>query len=692
MKFNQHRAMELLRKGSANPSATFRIGQEEAIKEIVNGTQRLLVIQKTGWGKSFVYFIAAQLLRESGAGITLLISPLLALMRNQIAAAQRMGLKAVTINSENIDDWQQIKQEIVSGQADVVLISPERLANQQFVNEVLSQIANNIGLLVIDEAHCISDWGHDFRPDYRLIERIIKNLPPNLRVLATTATANQRVMNDLISILGPNITVSKGDLNRPSLTLQTIKLPSQIERLAWLAEHLNYLQGSGIIYTLTIRDANQVAQWLKSQGFNVEAYTGDSGDMRPELEDKLLNNQVKALVATTALGMGYDKPDLGFVIHYQMPNSAVAYYQQVGRAGRALPSAYGILLSGIEDDEISHFFIDSAFPKPDEVYQILNILKQAPNGLSLHELQDGINLSQSRINKALKILSLESPAPLVKQGSKWQLTTAQLSDDFWQRVKRLTELRKSEHQQMKNYVELPFGQHMNFLIQALDGDLNQSTQPNLPPLPASINPDLIVKAQDFLRRSNIPIQPRKKWITGGLHQFRQKGKIEEHFQAAEGRALSVWGDAGWGYLVKQGKYHNNHFSDELVTACFEMIRHWQPNPQPTWVTCIPSLRHPNLVPDFAKRLAEMLGLPFYPIIEKVRETPEQKTMQNSNMQAHNLDNVFQLTHKPLAEPVLLIDDMVDSRWTFTICSYLLTSNGCGTVFPVALSQTSNQSE
>lgn len=406
-------------------------------------------------------------------------------------------------------------------------------------------------------------------------------------------------------------------------------MPSQIERLAWLAEQLPHLQGSGIIYTLTVRDANQVTDWLKLQGFDVEAYTGEGGDKRIELEDKLLNNQVKALVATTALGMGYDKPDLGFVIHYQMPNSVVAYYQQVGRAGRALSHAYGVLLSGIEDDEISAFFIDSAFPKQNEVDQILNVLQQSPNGLSLNKLQDKINLSQGRISKALKILSLELPAPLVKQGSKWQLTSATLSTDFWQRVNRLTELRKNEHQQMKNYVDLPFGQHMAFLVNALDGDTQQIIPPQLPPLPTLIHPTFIQKASYFLHRSNVIIEPRKKWATGGSTQFSQKGNINPDFQAEEGRALSIWGDAGWGKLVRRGKYQDNHFSDELVNACCEMIERWQPNPKPTWVTCVPYLRHPALVPDFAERLAMKLGVPFMPVIQKIKETEPQKMMQNS---------------------------------------------------------------
>lgn len=412
------RATELLRIGANNPSATFRTGQLEAITKVVDGNRRQLVVQKTGWGKSFVYFIATKLLREQGMGPALLISPLLALMRNQIAAAEKMGVKAVTINSDNKDSWNNVKQDVISGNIDILLISPERLANQNFIQDVLGHIAGNISLLVIDEAHCISDWGHDFRPHYRLIERIIKNLPSNLRVLATTATANNRVMDDLVQVLGPNIDVSRGDLSRPSLTLQTISMPSQAERLAWLSEKLQILEGSGIIYTLTVRDAYQVTNWLQLKGFAVEAYTGELGDKREELENKLLKNEVKALVATTALGMGYDKPDLAFVIHYQMPNSVVAYYQQVGRAGRNLELAYGILLNGTEDDEISSFFIESAFPKPNEVPKVLSVLEQSAYGLSVPELMNNVNLSKGRIEHTLNILSLESPAPVIRPFAK----------------------------------------------------------------------------------------------------------------------------------------------------------------------------------------------------------------------------------------------------------------------------------
>lgn len=541
MVFDPKRALQLLQIGSGRGDASFRDGQEDAIRHIVEGKGRLLVVQKTGWGKSFVYFIATKILRENGNGPALLISPLLALMRNQIAAAQRMGVRAATINSDNMDEWAVIEGELAKGKIDILLISPERLANERFRTQVLSSIAAQISMLVIDEAHCISDWGHDFRPHYRLLERIVKTLPPNLRLLATTATANNRVMEDLASVLGPNLHVSRGDLNRTSLSLQTIRLPSQAERLAWLAEQLGTLKGNGIIYTLTVRDANQVAQWLKAQGYNVEAYTGETGAQREQLEEALLNNEVKALVATTALGMGYDKPDLAFVIHFQMPGSVVAYYQQVGRAGRAMESAYGILLSGQEESDITDWFIRSAFPTRHEVRDVLEALEDEPEGLSVPELLNRINLSKGRVDKTIALLSLESPAPIAKHGSKWQLTVATLSESFWERAERLTALRQEEHQQMQHYASLQYGDHMGFLIGALDGDPSSVTAPTLPPLPSTVNEALVKAAIEFLCRTSLPIEPRKKWPDGGMPKYDVRGVIAPAYRANSGKALCVWG-------------------------------------------------------------------------------------------------------------------------------------------------------
>ena len=522
--YDGDRALELLRIGTGLPGAEFRPGQQDAIGHVVRGDRRFLVVQKTGWGKSFVYFIATKLLREGGSGPTLLVSPLLALMRNQIAAAERMGVRAERITSDNVNDWSEVEKLLVRDEVDILLIAPERFANEYFRDEVLSRMAERISLLVIDEAHCISDWGHDFRPDYRLVERIARTLPPNLRLLATTATANDRVMDDLREVLGPSLTVSRGSLARPSLTLQTIRLRSQAERLAWLADTLPQLEGHGIVYTLTIRDAEIVAAWLRSRDVDVRSYTGRTPpDERVELETALLENRVKALAATPALGMGFDKPDLGFVIHYQTPGSVVSYYQQVGRAGRALDAAYGVLLSGDEETDITDYFIDSAFPTRDQVRQVIAALEESPDGLSLPDLRRTLNLSGDRIQQTIKLLSLESPAPVVKQGSKWQLTAATLGDAFWERAARLTRLRREEQSQMQEYVALKSG-HMECLVQALDGEPEAYEPPDLPPLPTTVSSALVREAIVFLRGRDLPIEPRKRWPAGGLPRYEVQGE------------------------------------------------------------------------------------------------------------------------------------------------------------------------
>ena len=694
--YDSTRALELLRIGSGRPDATFRDGQEDAIRHIVEGRGRLLVVQKTGWGKSFVYFIATKLLRDAGHGPAILISPLLSLMRNQISAAERMGVQAATINSENWGDWSDVEAKLANGEIDILLISPERLANHRFRTQVLSGVVSDISMLVIDEAHCISDWGHDFRPHYRLLERIVTTLPPNLRLLATTATANNRVMEDLATVLGPKLNVSRGDLNRGSLTLQTIRLSSQAERLAWLAQQLATMKGAGIIYTLTVRDAEQVTAWLKSRGFAVEAYSGRTGTTREELEQALLNNKIKALVATTALGMGFDKPDLAFVIHYQTPGSVIAYYQQVGRAGRAMASAYGVLLSGDEELNITDWFIRSAFPTRQEVADVLGVLEDGEDGFSVPQILDRINVNEKRVEKTLDLLSLESPAPVVEQGTRWQLTAATLSDEFWERTERLTNLRREEHRQMQEYVNLPFGDHMEFLIRALDGDASAVMPPALPPLPSEVSETVVQEALEFLNRNTITFKPRKQWPLGGMRKYGLLAplgprSIASAHVAQPGRALCMWGNSGWGDMVRKGKYQDNHFADELVEACVRMIDEWNPQPAPEWVTCVPSLRHPKLVPHFAARLASALGLPFHTVLAKTDERPEQKTMANANQQARNLDGSMEINGQPvLRKPVLLVDDMVDSRWTLTVAAWLLRTNGSGEVWPMALAQVGHE--
>ncbi|MDE0081462.1 MAG: RecQ family ATP-dependent DNA helicase [Gammaproteobacteria bacterium] len=686
MSYRSSRALKLLRTGTGIADATFRPGQEEAVRHVVEGRGRLLVVERTGWGKSFVYFIATRLLREAGRGPALLVSPLLSLMRNQMAAATRMGVRAERITSDNRDDWPKVEAALDLDNVDILLIAPERFANEHFRNQVLAGIADSVSLLVIDECHCISDWGHDFRPDYQRIEREARNLPRNMRLLATTATANDRVMKDLRNVLGRNLTIQRGPLARPSLALQTILLPRQSQRLAWLAEQLPGLPGHGIIYTLTVRDAEQVADWLRSRGIDVMAYTGRMGtEEREELERDLLENRVKALVATVALGMGFDKPDLGFVVHYQTPGSAVAYYQQVGRAGRALEEAYGILLSGEEETDITDHFINTAFPTPEEAEQVIGALEKAPEGLSHYQLLRQVNLPSGRIERTTKLLSLESPAPIVKDGARWQLTPAKLKDSFWQRVERLAEVRMREQRQMQDYVRLEHGR-MEFLIRALDGNLEGMEAPRLPPLPAEVRPQTERDALAFLRRLDLPIPPRSKWPAGGLSRDAVEGRIPEEHRAETGRALCLWGDGGWGEMVKHGKQEDGRFAAELVDAGASLVRRWGPNPRPEWVTCIPSRRNPRLVPEYAERLARALGLPFRPVLVKTEDRLPQKEMENAVHKARNVDGSLAVSApRAPTTPVLLVDDIVGSRWTLTVGAWLLRKNGSGRVWPLALS-------
>ena len=693
-------AAQLLRTALANPAADFRDGQWECIEGILR-SQRQLVVQKTGWGKSMVYFLGTRLLRDQGKGLTLLVSPLLSLMRNQIMAAKRIGILAETINSSNTADWAAIETRLLADKVDVLLISPERLANDDFRERVLQQVANRIGLFVVDEAHCISDWGHDFRPDYRRIVGVLQALPRNIPILATTATANDRVVKDVAHQLGA-LNVVRGPLIRESLALQNIWIPNSPARMAWLAEHLKDLPGSGIIYTLTVRDSERVTEWLKVNGYNVEAYHSkidsetdeNSADnemqRREQLEHRLLKNEVKALVATVALGMGFDKPDLGFVIHFQRPGSVVHYYQQVGRAGRAVDFAYGILMGGEEDKEITDYFIQSAFPPQAHVDKILGALNAADNGLSVPQMQKQLNLSYGNLQKCLKLLSVEVPSPVAKIKAAWHATPVNYQMDH-EKIRSLCELRQSEQTQMIDYMKTT-DCLMVYLGRALDdktvhacGKCANCLHRNL--LPTTINTELANRAAIFLKRSYQPIEPRKKWPAKDIFEhYPFKGSaIADELRPLAGKALSLWGDAGWGHMVREDKYKVGKFREDLIHGCLQMLEVWKPNPSPTWVTCIPSLTHPELVPDFARRLALNMGLPYVPCLKKIRQNEQQKRMQNSYQQTKNLDGAFEVDSAGMPDgTVLLVDDMVDSRWTFSVAAALLRQAGCPAVLPLAL--------
>jgi ATP-dependent DNA helicase RecQ len=659
------------------PGADFRPGQLEAIEALVRDRRRVLVVQRTGWGKSAVYFIATRLLRNLGAGPTVLISPLLGLMRNQIEAATRGSVGAATINSDNQAEWDRVTEELLADQVDILLVSPERFANQKFRERVLPYIAQRAGLLVIDEAHCISDWGHDFRPDYRRIARVLDLVPRNVPVLCTTATANDRVVADIVEQLGDDLLVLRGSLERESLALDVVHLPSQAQRMAWLAQVLATVPGTGIVYTLTVADAERVAEWLQQQGIDARAYFGaEEPETKQQIEQDLQHNRLKCVVATSALGMGYDKPDLAFVVHFQAPGSAVAYYQQVGRAGRAVDRAYGIVLAGEEDARIQDWFINTAFPPREHAEAVVSLLAERGDWVRLAELEELVNLRRTRLTNMLKVLEVEGA--IERNGNNSRRTLAPWTYPE-ARVAAVTSQRRVEQVRMHDYLH---GDRC--LLQMLREELDDANAApcgrcgrclGRPLFAVDLDTQLARDAARYLRGQWVSIEPRKRWPDGGA--------IPADLRAEPGRALAQYGDGGWGTMVKEQK-PLGAYSDELVTALVQLVRDWAPDPNPTWVTAVPSRRHPELVPNFAARVAQQLGVPFVPAVTLTRDTAPQKEMDNSAQQYRNVRDAFVVSSAAPAGPVLLVDDIVDSRWTSTVVAAALRETGVDAVFPVVL--------
>lgn len=663
--------------------AEFRDGQVEAIRGVLSG-RRALVVQRTGWGKSLVYFLSTKMLRkQNGNGFTLIISPLLALMNNQVETAKKLGLHVETINSSNQDNWQEILEEMDRNTVDALIISPERLSNDEFKSRLSKKLAKKIFLFVVDEAHCISDWGHDFRPDYRRIVDIVKMLPSNIPVLATTATANERVVNDIKHQLGEDILISRGHLIRESLSIQVIKLPTKEERLAWILENLNKIEGTGIIYCLTVSDCKMVNKWLNTNGIDSEAYYSniDNSENKSRIIDKFMKNEIKVLVATVAFGMGFDKPDIGFVIHFQKPANLIAYYQQIGRAGRAISNAIAILLVGNEDDEINHYFIESAFPTENLMNGIVEYIRRYP-GVTVSKLTTYINMRQSKIKDCVKYLEVNGD--IYADKGRYYKTPKPWKPDLI-KSQEITRRREEELIQMKKYTETK-SCYMEYIARALDDPLPQRCGKCANCLQAFIIPEHVARenviaAQQFVKNDFNIIEPRKKWPD--YVKIKDRNKISEDFICEQGRVLSNYGDAGWGKLVLEGKYKKEYFDNQLVDASYDLLKDFVVENDIKWITNISSVRKPNLVKSFTEHLANKLGLTYKDVIEKKPGYKCQKEFNNNYSQYNNAFASFEVIN-PLNENVLLVDDMVDSRWTFTVCGYKLREKGCGKVYPYAL--------
>ncbi|HEX2131821.1 MAG TPA: RecQ family ATP-dependent DNA helicase [Actinophytocola sp.] len=684
----------------AGDGASLRDDQWTAIKALVVDRTRALVVQRTGWGKSAVYFLATALLRELGQGPTVIVSPLLALMRNQIDAAGRAGVRAATMNSANLDQWREVQDDVLAGRTDVLLVSPERLNNPDFRDTILPELTASAGMLVVDEAHCISDWGHDFRPDYRRLRSLLGTLPAGVPVLATTATANDRVVRDVTEQLGlggQDTVVLRGELDRESLHLGVLRLPTAQARFAWLAEHLDQLPGSGIIYTLTVAAAHEVSSFLRDRGYSVAAYSGRTDPAeRERIEQDLLGNRIKAVAATSALGMGFDKPDLGFVVHLGAPSSPIAYYQQIGRAGRGVERAEVLLLPGTEDQDIWTYFASLAFPPERVVRRVLDVLAEADRPLSTAAIEPACDLSRSRLDMVLKVLDVDGAVRRVKGG--W-LATGQGWDYDADRYQGIAGARKSEQQTMLEYQRTDQCR-MEYLLSQLDA-------PNPTPCgrcdncagarwSAEVSEAHVAAAQRLLHRPGVEVGERRMWPSGmGALDVPLSGKVGAGERAEPGRALGRLTDIGWGNRLRDlfgpGAGHaDGPVPDDMVDGCVRVLASWDWAERPVGVVTVGSTSRPKLVANLGERIGSIGRLP---VLGEIGVRPSGERQANS---ARRLAQVWRSLEigPELADrlsgvdgPVLLVDDRVDTGWTMTVAAKLLREAGAPAVLPFALATT-----
>jgi ATP-dependent DNA helicase RecQ len=692
-------ALESLRLLVRRDDAQFHDGQLQAVSALVRDRSRVLVVQRTGWGKSAVYFVATAMQRQAGLGPTVIISPLLSLMRDQIAAAERAGIHAVSMNSANPLDWPQVRAALLADRADVLLVSPERLNNPTFRDEQLPDLVRRCALLVIDEAHCVSDWGHDFRPDYRRIGDVLRALPEGIPVLATTATANARVVADVAQQLtagraGVTLPVQtlRGGLARASLRLGVMTSMSPQQRLGWLLAHLDDLPGSGIVYTLTVAAAQDLAATLAEAGHRVAAYSGRTDtDERERLEVGLRDNTVKALVATSALGMGFDKPDLGFVVHVGAPSSPVAYYQQIGRAGRATERADVLLLPGPEDRDIWTYFASASMPREDHARAVLDALAQAHGPLSTAALEAVVDVRRTRLELLLKVLDVEGAVRRVSGG--WQATGDEWVYDA-ERYARVAQARRGEAELMLEF-EGTAECRMAFLQRCLDDDTaapcGRCDSCAGPWYPTDVPPAAIGVAGAALARVGVPVEPRAQWPTN-MARFGVpvKGKIAAAEACQEGRAVGRLSDLGWGQRLRAVLQEDQEAPRDVVHACVQVLAQWDWVQRPCAVVAVPSRRRPQLVGSLARGLADIGRLPFLGSLSLVDGGPAGEAGGNSAFRlAAVLDRLAVGSHlgRRLAAtpgPVLLVDDLVDSRWTLTVAGRELRRAGADAVLPFVL--------
>ncbi|HAT81528.1 MAG TPA: RecQ family ATP-dependent DNA helicase [Flavobacterium sp.] len=639
------------------------------IDKILKG-EKVLLIEKTGFGKSLCFQFPATVFN----GITVIFSPLIALMRDQVKKLTALGIAAKCINSEQTpEENTQIINDAKQGKIKILYIAPERQENSEWI-EATRQM--NLTMVVVDEAHCISVWGHDFRPAFKRIINLVKLLPKGLPVLATTATATKRVELDVAQQIGNNILTIRGNLMRDNFKLFVVKVASEDEKLIWLGKNLNNLPGSGILYTGTRVDTEIYSKWFENLKISSTAYNaGLDADSRIAIENGLMSNKWKCIISTNALGMGIDKPDIRFIIHTQIPQSPIHYYQEIGRAGRDGQPSYIILFYNPEDRKLPEAFIEGGRPAIKKYERVINAVKSEL--LGERDLMKRTNLKQNQIRVIKADLIEQGIIREVMIGKSKKYEFVPNSQPL--NTKAFEELRNAKLTDLENMIEYveTDKSRMKFLCDYL-GDNSNHTFTNC----------------DNTGEKKITVSVTPEW-TEKLQNFR-----EDYFPELEveskgsnilnGVASSYYGVSNVGATLHRSKYEQGgDFPDFLLKLVLKAFRKKYGQEKFDLVVYVPPTSSGDLVKNFAIKVSQVLKFPISHNLVKARQTKEQKIFENGYLKTDNVNGAFTFTtpNDINGKSILLVDDIFDSGATLKEVGKLLTNFGAVKIAPIVIART-----
>jgi len=639
------------------------------IEKILNG-ERVLLIERTGYGKSLCFQFPATIF----PGTTVIFSPLIALMRDQVKKLTTLGIPAKCVNSEQTpEENSQTIKEAIQGTVKILYIAPERQENNEWIDATRQM---NLSMVVVDEAHCISVWGHDFRPAFKRIVNLVNLLPKGLPVLATTATATKRVEQDIARQIGNNITIIRGNLMRENLHLFVIKVSSEDEKLIWLGKNLNQIRGSGIIYTGTRVETETYSKWFEYLNISCTGYNaGLDGTSRIEIENGFMTNKWKCIISTNALGMGIDKPDIRFIIHTQFPQSPIHYYQEIGRAGRDGKPSFIILLYNPKDRDLPEAFIEGGRPPLKKYEKVINAAKQELLGEK--ELMKKTNLKQNQI-RVIKADLIEQGIireVMIGKNKKYEFVPNSKPLD----PKTFEELRDAKLNDLDKMIEYAEtgGSRMKFLCDYLGDNASHSfsncDNTGLTKIVPSVSSEWTDKLREFRENYFPELQAESK-----------------NSNNVNGVAASYYGDSNVGAAIHRSKYENGgDFPDFLLRLFLKAYRKKFGQEKFDLIVYVPPTVSGELVKNFAIRVSEVLQIPISHGLIKSKATREQKIFENTILKADNVidaftfDNPNQLSGKR----ILLIDDIFDSGATIKEVGKLLTKFGAIKIAPVVIAKT-----